>query len=285
VRGSFSSLGLPVSGWVARYADANAPDPFGAVYVGHGRPAALVGGATPRFMSTNLSRYRFEYPSNLANHLHPLTVVRQVLAARGGWGSANSAGQAAELAHSLTAKIESAAIAYQSSVAYPTNNTLAADLRDAAILMQAGFGTRIFYCGTEGFDTHARQGALAGTQALLLRRLDAALTAFAKDLRDMGAWSRTVLAVVSEFGRRNYDNNSGGTDHGGGNCVLLCGGAVRGGFFGTHLTEADLSQEFTPWEVDFRSVYAEVLRSHLGVADVDAVFPEPGSIAAPLGFV
>ena len=50
-------------------------------------------------------------------------------------------------------------------------------------------------------------------------------------------------------------------------------------------TIRDLAEEFVPWEVDFRSVYAEVLRSHLGVADVDAVFPEPGSIAAPLGFV
>ena len=36
-----------------------------------------------------------------------------------------------------------------------------------------------------------------------------------------------------------YDNGSDGTDHGEGNCMLLTGGAVRGGMYGSHLTDAD----------------------------------------------
>ena len=101
----------------------------------------------------------------------------------------------------------------------------------------------------------------------------------------MGLWNNTVIALVSEFGRRNYDNNSGGTDHGGGNCMMLTGGAIRGGIYGTDLTNADLSGEVLPWEIDFRSIYAEILRTHMGVGDVDAIFPEPGSISTPLGLV
>ena len=57
--------------------------------------------------------------------------------------------------------------------------------------------------------------------------------------------------------------------------MLLCGGAVLGGLYGSDMTEADLSGEYLPYEVDFRSVYKEILRDHLGAADLTKVFPEP----------
>lgn len=284
VRGSFSPLGVPRSGWVARYADAYAPDPFGAVQLGFGRPTALFGGNTMRFMGTDLSRYRFEEdPSYLSNHRHRLNTITKVLA-RGGWNLPHRPGEAAGLAHDLMVQVNDAVANYASGVVYP-NKTIATNLRDAAILLQANLGTRIVYTGLDGFDTHDDQGVLTGKHPDLLAQVDGALAAFELDLRNMGLWNKTVIALVSEFGRRNYSNLSDGTDHGGGNCMLLTGGAIRGGIYGTDLTNADLSGEVLPWEIDFRTVYGEILRTHMGVADVDAMFPEPGSIGAPLGLV
>jgi uncharacterized protein (DUF1501 family) len=43
------------------------------------------------------------------------------------------------------------------------------------------------------------------------------------------AWSSTVVAVVTEFGRTVAPNGSGGTDHGIGAAMFLLGGAVAGG--------------------------------------------------------
>ena len=284
VRGSFSQLGIPHSGWVARYADAYAPSPLDAVKMGFGRSNAMIGGTTMRFMATDLSRYEFvDDPIYRSNHQHRLNTIRKVLG-RGGSNLPHGPGEAAKLAHDLVDQIETAVSSYASAVTYP-NEELANSLRDVATMIQAGFGTRIFYTGVDGFDTHSEQGVLTGTHPTLLAGVDAALAAFEQDLKAMGVWNQTVVALVSEFGRRNYDNNSAGTDHGGGNCVMLCGGAVRGGIYGTDLTDNDLLGEFLPMETDFRSVYAEVLQQHLGVTDVDVVFPEPGSVSGVLGLV
>ena len=282
VRGSFTPLGIPLSGWVARYADAHAPDPFGAVQVGFGRPTALMGGQTMRFMASNLSRYRFNAdPSYLSSHAHRLNTVRRILG-RGGSNLPHAAGQAAKLAHDLIDQVQAAVAGYASAVTYP-NEELANNLRDAATLIQANLGTRIVYTGLDGFDTHGAQGILSGRHPDLLADVDAALAAFEQDLKAMGVWDQTTIALVSEFGRRNYDNNSGGTDHGMGNCMMLTGGAIRGGIYGTDLTNADLLSDNLPWEIDFRTIYGEIMAQHMGVADVDAIFPEPGSVGTPLG--
>lgn len=284
VRGSFAALGIPRSGWVARYADAHAPGPFGAIQLGFGRPTALLGGTTRRFMATDLEAYRFEEdPEFGANHEYRLRTVRGVLA-RAGANLPHRPAEAAELAHSLMTQVRDAVENYVSTVTY-SKKTLSTNLRDAATLIQAGLGTRIVYTGLDGFDNHGAQGVLTGKHPSLLAEVDGAIGAFEQDLRAMGVWDRTVIALVSEFGRRNYDNNSGGTDHGSGNCVMITGGAVRGGIYGTHLTNADLDQEVLPCEIDFRSVYGEIMRTHMGVADVGPIFPEPGSIGEPLGFV
>jgi len=284
VRGSFTALGIPRSGWLARYADAHAPGPFGAVHLGVGRPTALLGGNTMRFMASDLQGYQFtEDPDYGTNHQHRLNTVRKVLS-RGSWNLPHRAGQTAQFAHDLLATVSNAVAGYVSSVSYP-NPPIARSLRDVAILLQAGLGTRVFYTGLEGFDTHASQGVLSGKHPSLLSKVDAGIAALEQDLRAMGLWERAVIAIDSEFGRRNYENSSDGTDHGEGNCMLLTGGAVRGGIYGTHLTNADLSGESLPWQIDFRSVYAEILRNHLGVGNVSAIFPEPGSISPALGVV
>ena len=43
------------------------------------------------------------------------------------------------------------------------------------------------------------------------------------------AWNRTVVVVLSEFGRTFRENGTRGTDHGHGSVYWVLGGAVHGG--------------------------------------------------------
>jgi hypothetical protein len=83
----------------------------------------------------------------------------------------------------------------------------------------------------------------------------------------MGIWQNCVVAVISEFGRRNFENGSSAPTTAGASCVLLTGGAVAPGEHGVAPTDQDLAQSVLPYAVDFRAIYAQILRDHLGLAD------------------
>jgi uncharacterized protein (DUF1501 family) len=168
---------------------------------------------------------------------------------------------------------------YTPSVTYP-NNGLGQALRTVAGAMARGVGTRVFWVQTGGFDTHAGQNTNAanGTYGNLMGTLDSALLAFHTDLRNQGLLNDTLLLQFSEFGRRINENGSNGTDHGAAGLMLVMGGAVRGGLYGT---AADLraapdnptlenNGSDVRHETDFRSVYATVIDRWLG-ADSGAV--------------
>ncbi len=83
----------------------------------------------------------------------------------------------------------------------------------------------------------------------------------------------TVL-VFSEFGRRISENGSRGTDHGAAGLMMVLGGMVRGGLYGTAGSlffgspTLENSSGDVRYETDFRSVYARVLDHWLGVDSV-----------------
>jgi uncharacterized protein (DUF1501 family) len=152
-------------------------------------------------------------------------------------------------------------------------------LRDAAALIGADRGVRALGVKLAGFDTHSSQNAapphqLPYHQALLSTAADA-LAAFHADLAGHGLADRVVTVVVSEFGRRAYENNDAGTDHGLASVVLVIGEPVRGGVYGDY---PDLSADALVLDgnpavhVDFRSVYATLLAHHLGA--------DPGPVLA-----
>ena len=68
----------------------------------------------------------------------------------------------------------------------------------------------------------------------------------------------------SEFGRRVAETGSAGTDHGTALPMFLIGGNIKGGVYGNNPNLADLDQGDLRMQVDFRSVYASVLRHWLG---------------------
>ncbi len=146
---------------------------------------------------------------------------------------------------------------------YSSKNQLAAALQLAAELIVTGTGAKILHVTLGGFDTHYTQ---RDRQDSLLAYLDAAVSAFHADLTAYGMADRVAIATWSEFGRRPKENASAGTDHGTAAPVLLIGDPVKGGVYGEapRLDALD-RQGNPPYAVDFRSVYQEILGSHLAV--------------------
>ena len=164
--------------------------------------------------------------------------------------------------------------AYAGTVAYP-NNGFALALRTVAGSIVRGTGTRVYWVQTGGFDTHASQGTQGGgAYATLMGTFGDGLAAFYVDLRNQGLLSDTLVLQFSEFGRRVFENGSGGTDHGAAAVMMAMGGAVRGGIYGT---APSLNPDFgnttlenngtdVRYETDFRSLYARVLDNWLGAS-------------------
>lgn len=161
---------------------------------------------------------------------------------------------------------------YNGSVAYP-NTGFAQALRAIAGAMVRGIGTRVFYVTTGGFDTHSNQNPnqANGTYMNLMATLNDGLTTFYNDLRNQGLLDDTLVMTFSEFGRRISENGSNGTDHGAAAIMMMLGGRVEGGLYGT---APNLNPNGNPtlensngdvaFETDFRSVYARIIDNWLG---------------------
>jgi uncharacterized protein (DUF1501 family) len=112
----------------------------------------------------------------------------------------------------------------------------------------------------------------------MLDDLAHSLAAFAQDLGS--DFDRTVVLVMTEFGRRVAQNGSLGTDHGRGSVMLAMGGAIAGGRILLRddtwpgLAPENLESGIDlPVTTDFRNVFAELLTRHMGLADAGPVFP------------
>jgi uncharacterized protein (DUF1501 family) len=161
-------------------------------------------------------------------------------------------------------------------------------------------GIRFFHVRHGGFDTHSRQEDLGSdplnptprTQTRhgrLLSRASESIKAFYDDLQALGpaVADRVVIMTFSEFGRRPFENSSGGdagTDHGAAAPAFVIGSQVNGGVYGTvsSLDPADYdADQNLVFQNDFRQLYATVIERWLG-EDPNAVIPNalPGEWSA-----
>jgi uncharacterized protein (DUF1501 family) len=76
---------------------------------------------------------------------------------------------------------------------------------------------------------------------------------------------RVAVLLFSEFGRRVRENGPGGTDHGTAAPVFLVGKPVRGGLLGPAPDLRKLDLDDLCFQVDFRDVYATLLRHWLRI--------------------
>jgi uncharacterized protein (DUF1501 family) len=140
-------------------------------------------------------------------------------------------------------------------------------VKSAAQLAANPSGVSVIRLTLGGFDTHANQST---PHAALLKQLGEGLSALRDALIELGRWPGTMIATYSEFGRRPYENQSGGTDHGTASVHFVMGGAVRGGIFGEspRLDRLDGNGNL-PFAVDFRSYYATLVEQAWGVDSRD----------------
>ena len=124
----------------------------------------------------------------------------------------------------------------------------------------------------------------AGKGAARLREFGGTLAAFAQDLGDRVA--DVVVLTMSEFGRTVGENGNRGTDHGHATAMLVLGGGVRGGRVYGRWPGLARERLFEARDLavttDFRTLFSEVARRHLG-APTAALFPGWKVSEPPLG--
>jgi uncharacterized protein (DUF1501 family) len=159
-------------------------------------------------------------------------------------------------------------------VEYP-RSAFGAALRQIAQLVKADVGLEVAFAESGGWDHHANEGAATGVLASRLDDFALGVAALARDLDDR--MDDIVILTMSEFGRTVAENGSRGTDHGHGNVMLVAGGAVRGGRVYGRWPGLAREQQHEGRDLaittDFRAVFDEVLRAHMGLRDTRAVFP------------
>jgi uncharacterized protein (DUF1501 family) len=139
----------------------------------------------------------------------------------------------------------------------------------AARLININLGIRVITARIGGFDNHSGQGGVAGDHADLMKSLDDGINAFFQTISPTFK-RQTLVMTFSEFGRRPEQNADNGTDHGTSGPVLLIGDLVKGGLYGTQPLVSDsqlVDYGNLKSFVDFRSVYATVLRKWMRADD------------------
>ena len=158
---------------------------------------------------------------------------------------------------------------------YPTNNSLADQLKIVARLVKGGLQTRVYMVSYGSFDTHSLQvnttDTTTGNHANLLKNVSDAIKAFQDDLKFLGIEERVVGMTFSEFGRRIKSNSSEGTDHEAAAPMFLFGKNIMPGVLGNNPTipTSVTVNDNVPMQYDFRSVYATLLENWLCVKNAD----------------
>ncbi|MGH6889578.1 MAG: DUF1501 domain-containing protein [Rhizomicrobium sp.] len=152
-------------------------------------------------------------------------------------------------------------------------------------LMKQDETVQLAFFGLSGWDTHVNQGAAEGQLANHLKPLGEGLAQLRAGLGE--TYGRTVILVISEFGRTARENGNGGTDHGHGNVMWVMGGPVAGAkVYGRWpgLDEEELHEgRDLAVTTDFRSVIADVLIQHLKLPGREIASAFPGFSALPGG--
>jgi len=264
------------TGWLGRVCDvlaAASPGALPALFVGSIRqPFTLNAGRAIVPSIGGPGELWLRAPAGLSDSAYIERVEQLASAPRGSDGPlAEHVARMTATACTQVRKIQKVLADSQQPRGYPPIE-LARHLQTVAQLIRAELGIRI-YCvelgGEEpgGFDNHAAQ---RDNHAALLGQLAESVAAFLDDLRRDRLLERVLLMTYSEFGRTIQENGRRGTDHGSGACMFVAGGKIKGGLLGEHPSLLEKENGGLKHSIDFRRLYATVLRHWLGV-DPEAV--------------
>lgn len=144
---------------------------------------------------------------------------------------------------------------------YP-NHAFGKHMKTIAQLILGKAHTRVYYAELGGFDTHIQQ---KNKQGRLLKQYSDAMLPFMEEMRAAKLLDRVVVVTFSEFGRRVAQNASGGTDHGTANNLFVMGGKLAHPGIANEAPDlSSLDEGDLKYRIDFRSVYADLLKHCLG---------------------
>lgn len=259
----------PSTGWIGRHLsslDTGNPSPLRAVSLGEQIPRSLYG---PVPASALRSIADFHIGDSAA--AQALTAALSVFYA--GDKSLCVMGQETLQIMEDLEKIDPAS--YQpAGSAYPESD-FGRGLSQIAMLIKAEIGLETVTIDLGGWDTHFAQGVNDGQMPRLMEDLASGLAALHSDLDTF--MDRTTIVVMTEFGRRAYENASLGTDHGHGGLMFVLGGAVNGGQVITKWPGLSAENLIGPGDLavtlDYRDVLGEILSTRLNNPLLDEIFP------------
>ena len=148
-------------------------------------------------------------------------------------------------------------------------------LRQVAQLIKSDIGLEIAFTDIGGWDTHANQGSSQGQLAARLTEFAQGLSALHTDLKERA--DDVVILTMTEFGRTARENGNRGTDHGHASVMFALGGSVKGGKVYGKWPGLKSHQLYEGRDLaittDFRDVFAELAKKHLGATELNAIFP------------
>lgn len=255
------------TGWLGRWGDLQ-DDPFCDTFIGGASPQAVTGHKRTAPAVSGVDSFTIRMPK-------PFEEALEKEIAQPRLGPAEGVRQAMLSLRGALDKIGRIR-AYSNKAQYP-DNPFGKAMADVARMIAGGLGSSVYYTTLGGWDTHAAQPP---RQQELLSYLAQTLSAFRQDMKALGRDQDVMIMVFSEFGRQVAENASFGTDHGQGGLMLVMGGGVRGGLYGSEPDLEDLELNALKYKTDFRNVYAASLRWIQ--ADIQKVL---GANFQPLGLI
>ncbi|HEX8523349.1 MAG TPA: DUF1501 domain-containing protein [Tepidisphaeraceae bacterium] len=250
------------TGWLGHYVDhmvRGTSSLMSAVNIGPELPLALVAEKTTVPSIQSIDDFRIRTDPNVPQDAKiKEQIIRELNAARESTPALQYLSRQATNAIVEADQIRKVTSAYKPDVEYPYG--LGQQLKLIAQIISGNFGTRIFYCQSGGFDTHASQ---TGQHERILSNVASAIRAFHKDMEAKGLGNKVTVMCFSEFGRRVNQNSSAGTDHGTAGPMFVSGAAVKPGVYGAYPSLTDLDNGDLKYTTDFRRVYATLLEKWL----------------------
>ena len=276
-------------GWIERLATLSGPaggDAFAEVSLGPATAPASTYGTYPTTAMQSLSSFKLngtDGTNNFASWAAALTALQSGASSYVKKPTVNALA-------ALSAVSALSSSSPQNGASYPNNTDLGQSLSDLAKLIRAG-GVRVAAVDSNGtnyrgWDMHVGMGGGTDQGGWIWSNLTTLAQALAAFVQDLGpAMAKVNLVVLSEFGRRAYENDSGGLDHGHGNLVIALGGGINGGkqvlgtWEGLSPSQLDSNGNLRGTN-DYRWILAEIASKRLGftTAELKAVFPNTGKV-------
>ncbi len=235
------------TGWLGRWGDLQ-DDPFCDTFLGGATPQAQMGEKRTAPAIQSIDTFSIRLP-------RPFEEAFEKETRRTRSGTAEAVRQAMLSLRGALDKVGQLR-AVRNRAQYP-DNAFGRSMGDIARMIAGGLGSSVYYTTLGGWDTHAGQPP---RQAELLGYVAQAMAAFRADMKAIGRDQDVMIMVFSEFGRQVAENASFGTDHGEGGLMLVLGGGVKGGLFGSEPDLEDLELNALKYQTDFRNVYATALQ-------------------------